>query len=56
MGGWPIVVQSARELEAFPETFNPGYFLIKAAVGLLALAVALQALLTAFRPEDEAAG
>jgi len=52
----PIVVQSARELEAFPETFNPGYFLLKAAVGLLALAVAFQALLTAFRPEDEAAG
>jgi len=45
---WPIVAQSARELEAFPDTFNPGYFLLKAAVALLALAVALQAIVAVF--------
>jgi hypothetical protein len=40
---WPIVVQSAQHLEAFPDTFNPGYFVIKAAVALLAVLVLLQA-------------
>ena len=42
---WPALVQSVAQLEAFPETFNPGYFLIKASVWLLALLVLLQALL-----------
>ena len=41
---WPIVWQSVIELEAFPETFNPGYFVVKAAVILLALLVLVQAL------------
>ena len=45
----PLVAQSLRQLEAFPETFNPGYFVIKLAVWLLALIVLLQALLDAFR-------
>jgi TRAP-type C4-dicarboxylate transport system permease small subunit len=41
---WPTVLQSIAELEAFPETFNPGYFVVKAAVALLALLVLVQAL------------
>ena len=41
---WPIVWQSVAELEEFPETFNPGYFVVKAAVALLALLVLVQAL------------
>ena len=41
---WPIVWQSVIELEAFPETFNPGYFVVKSAVMLLALLVLVQAL------------
>ena len=40
----PIVWQSVIKLEAFPETFNPGYFVVKSAVVLLALLVLVQAL------------
>ncbi len=36
--------QSLRQLEAFPETFNPLYFIVRCSVWLLALLVALQAL------------
>src|SRR5262245_20258136 len=25
---WPIVAQSVRQLEQFPETFNPGYYIV----------------------------
>jgi TRAP-type mannitol/chloroaromatic compound transport system permease small subunit len=39
------VWQSVRQLEAFPDTNNPGYFLIKIAGCLLALLVFLQALI-----------
>jgi len=50
----PMVVQSLRQLEAFPETFNPGYFVVKVALWLLALLVLLQALLDAWRsPRSE---
>ena len=45
----PMVAQSLRQLEAFPETFNPGYFVVKLALWLLALLVLLQALLDACR-------
>ncbi len=40
--------QSLRQLEAFPETFNPLYFIVKCSVWLLALLVALQALVRMF--------
>jgi TRAP-type mannitol/chloroaromatic compound transport system permease small subunit len=46
---WPFVAQSVRQLEAFPETFNSGYFLVKGAVALLALLVALQAVVGSLR-------
>jgi TRAP-type mannitol/chloroaromatic compound transport system permease small subunit len=51
---WPMVAQSVRQLEAFPETFNPGYFLLKIALLLAVLLVLLQALLDGFRRGDRA--
>ena len=49
-------MQSMRQLESFPDTFNPGYFLLKAAVVLLAVAVALQALVVALGGTDPGDG
>jgi TRAP-type mannitol/chloroaromatic compound transport system permease small subunit len=46
---WPMTAQSVRQLEAFPETFNPGYFVLKIALLLAALLVLLQALLDGLR-------
>jgi TRAP-type mannitol/chloroaromatic compound transport system permease small subunit len=43
--GWPTTVQSVAELEKFPDTFDPLYFIIKIAVLLLPALLALQALL-----------
>lgn len=43
---WPLLAQSVRQLEGFPETFNPGYWALKLAVGLMALLVLLQAVIT----------
>jgi TRAP-type mannitol/chloroaromatic compound transport system permease small subunit len=45
---WPMTAQSVRQLEAFPETYNPGYFMLKIALLLAALLVLLQSLLDAF--------
>jgi TRAP-type C4-dicarboxylate transport system permease small subunit len=42
--GFGSLVQSVGQLEGFPETFNPGYFLIRIALALLALLVLLRAL------------
>jgi TRAP-type mannitol/chloroaromatic compound transport system permease small subunit len=39
-------VASVRALESFPETFNPGYFLIKIAMAILAVLALLQAVLS----------
>jgi hypothetical protein len=44
------IAQSVAQLEAFPDSFNPGYFLIKLATGLLAALVLVQALLDLGRP------
>lgn len=49
--GWPLVTQSVRQLEGFPETFNPGYWVLKLAVALMALLVLLQAIVTVFTPD-----
>ena len=48
----PMIWQSVVQLERFPETFNPGYFIVKASVGLLALLVLLQAILDVLRPSQ----
>jgi hypothetical protein len=43
-------MQSVRQLEGFPETYNPGYFLIRIALVTLALLVLVQAIADALRP------
>ena len=50
---WPMVVQSVRQLESFPDTFNPGYFVVKIAILLLVVLVLLQALLDLLHPSGE---
>ena len=47
---FPTVERSVMALEKFPDTFNPGYFLIKVAALLLAVLALLQTLLDALRP------
>jgi TRAP-type mannitol/chloroaromatic compound transport system permease small subunit len=44
------VMSSALGLEAFPDTNNFGYFIIKAALWIMAVAVIAQALVDLFRP------
>lgn len=46
--GWVMVSQSIVGMEKFPDTFNPGYFLIKGTSWVLALLVCLQAIIDAF--------
>jgi TRAP-type mannitol/chloroaromatic compound transport system permease small subunit len=48
----PTVQRSVLVLEKFPETFNPGYFLIKIAALLLAVLALLQAVLDVARPRE----
>lgn len=50
-GSGPMLA-SLRQWETFPETYNPGYFIVKLALGLLALAALTQALVEALRPEE----
>jgi len=47
---WPSVRQSVLQLEAFPETFNAGYFVLKIALLLLVALTLVQAVLDAARP------
>jgi TRAP-type mannitol/chloroaromatic compound transport system permease small subunit len=46
---WPMVWQSLRGLESFPDTYNPGFFVIRMAVALLAITVLAQGLIDVFR-------
>ena len=39
-----------RALEAFPDTYNPGYFIIKLALWLLAGLILAQAIIDIARP------
>ena len=48
--GYRMIRSSVRELESFPDTYNPGYFVIKIAMGLLALLALAQAVLDLVRP------
>ena len=43
IGGAKLVISSLRALETFPDTNNPGYFIIKLALWLLAGLILLQA-------------
>jgi TRAP-type mannitol/chloroaromatic compound transport system permease small subunit len=47
---WAIVRQSALLLERFPDTGNPGYFIIKLALLILALLVLIEGIIEVFRP------
>jgi TRAP-type mannitol/chloroaromatic compound transport system permease small subunit len=44
------VVPSLQHLETFPDSGNPGYFLIKAALWVMAAAILGQSLIDIFRP------
>lgn len=50
IAGKPIVVPSIQHLESFSDSGNPGYFLIKLALWVMAAAVLGQALIDIFRP------
>jgi TRAP-type mannitol/chloroaromatic compound transport system permease small subunit len=52
--GFAPLKQSLSLLEAFQDTLNPGYFLIKASAALLAALVVAQALLTLTDARDDA--
>jgi TRAP-type mannitol/chloroaromatic compound transport system permease small subunit len=45
-----FVVPSLMELEAFPETDNPGYFFIKCGLWIMAVTIIAQSLVDIFRP------
>jgi TRAP-type mannitol/chloroaromatic compound transport system permease small subunit len=50
IAGKSIVVPSIELLEAFPDTYNPGYYIIKAALWLMALLILAQSAVDVFRP------
>jgi TRAP-type mannitol/chloroaromatic compound transport system permease small subunit len=54
IGGAKLIVPSLRTLEAFPDTYNPGYFIIKLALWVLAGLILLQAVADILRPRDGA--
>lgn len=45
-----IVLSSVLSLEQFPDTYNPGYYLIKVALWLLALLMLLEGVIELLRP------
>jgi len=49
----PTVLRSVLSLEKFPETFNPGYFVIKIAALLLAVLALVQAVLDVVVRRDQ---
>jgi TRAP-type mannitol/chloroaromatic compound transport system permease small subunit len=55
IAGKNMVWSSLVSLEGFPDTYNPGYFIIKLALWVLAGLVLAQALLDIARPRPEAA-
>ena len=51
VSGASFVVPSLRGLEAFADTGNPGYFIIKAALWIMALLIIAQAAIDILRPQ-----
>ena len=49
-----IVTSSIMVLEGFPDTFNPGYFMIKLALWIMAILVLAQSVVDLLRPNPEA--
>jgi TRAP-type mannitol/chloroaromatic compound transport system permease small subunit len=54
IGGAKLVIPSLRALETFPDTNNPGYFVIKLALWLLAGLILLQGAIDLARPRGSA--
>jgi TRAP-type mannitol/chloroaromatic compound transport system permease small subunit len=50
IAGKLYVVSSVLGLEAFPDTDNPGYFLIKAALWIMSIMIIAQAIVDIFKP------
>jgi TRAP-type mannitol/chloroaromatic compound transport system permease small subunit len=50
---WPSAWAAVLRLETFGDTGNPGYFMVKASVVLMALLIGLQALVDLFRGDAE---
>jgi TRAP-type mannitol/chloroaromatic compound transport system permease small subunit len=50
IAGKTFVVPALLELESFPETDNPGYFLIKCGLWLMVITIIAQAVVDIFRP------
>jgi TRAP-type mannitol/chloroaromatic compound transport system permease small subunit len=50
IAGKPAVMSSLRDFESFQDSGNPGYFLIKLALWVMAALITGQALLDIFRP------
>ena len=50
VSGASYMIPSVRGLEAFADTGNPGYFIIKAALWVMALLIAAQAAIDILRP------
>jgi TRAP-type mannitol/chloroaromatic compound transport system permease small subunit len=48
--GWGLVRDSTLLLERFPDTYNPGYFIIKIALLLLALLILIEGVIELARP------
>ena len=53
IGSKDIVLNSVRGLEAFPDTNNPGYFLIKTALWILATLMLAQAAIDIAQPRRD---
>ena len=47
-----LVAFSVFDLERFPDTFNPGYFIIKLALWLLALLMLIEGVIALARPHE----
>ena len=54
--GRNMVVPSVLQLEAFPETYNPGYFVIKLALWVMTAVLIAQAVLDIARTSDRGDG
>jgi TRAP-type mannitol/chloroaromatic compound transport system permease small subunit len=55
LGGANLVILSVKSLEAFADTYNPGYFIIKLALWLLAGLILMQAVVDIARPRSGSA-
>jgi TRAP-type mannitol/chloroaromatic compound transport system permease small subunit len=53
IAGAPDAWRSLRTLEAFPESYNPGYFLVKASAMLLAAMLLAQGIIDVLRPASK---